>query len=125
MENQERDAGGYTPGQIRALKIAIGVMTGAIVLGLIVMVLTIAYRAAGSKRAGSANTEPLADLRSQYPGSGAIADIKIPAGARLVSVAPWSDRLVLVLEDAGGSSLIVLDPKSGKVEPLARLQPAP
>jgi Family of unknown function (DUF6476) len=129
MEDEQRDAGGYTPGQIKGLKIAIGVMTAAIVLGLLTIVLTIAYRASTSKRSlepddGSA-VNVASGLKTLNPAGGVIALTKIPAGAHVVSVAAWGDRLALVVEDGSGSTVLVLDPKSGKIEPLARLQPAP
>ncbi len=125
MMDQQRDAGGYTSGQIKALKIAIGVMTAAIVAGLAFLVLTIAYRSAGGKRAAGPAEGAAVDLRALYPGSGAVAEAKIPAGAHVVSVAPWGERLLLVVEDYGGSSVLVLDPKSGKIEALARLYSSP
>jgi Family of unknown function (DUF6476) len=121
MVDQQRDAGGYTPGQIRALKIAIGVMTVAIIAGLAVLVLTIAYRAAGGKRAAAPAPTSAVDLQALYPGSGPVALGKLPAGAHVVSVAPWGERLVLVVEDYQGSSVLALDPKTGRLEPLARL----
>ncbi len=125
MVDQQRDAGGYTPGQIRTLKIAIGIMTAAILLGLAVLVLTIAYRAAGGKRSASAGTDAAVDLAALYPAAGPIAQAKLPPGGRVVSVSAWGERLVLVVEDAGGSSLLTLDPKSGRIEPLARLAAQP
>lgn len=123
--DQQRDAGGYTPGQIRALKIAIGTMTAAIVLGLAVLVLTFAYRTAGGKRPGGSSVAKALDLKALYPASGAIAEAKIPAGARLASVTPAGDRLILTVDDGGGAILLSLDPKTGKIEALARLQQAP
>ncbi len=123
--DQQRDAGGYTPGQIRALKIAIGIMTAAIVLGLAVLVLTFAYRTAGGKRSGGSSVAKALDLKALYPGSGAIAEGKIPAGAHLAAVTPAGDRLILTVDDGGGAILLSLDPKTGKIEALARLQQAP
>jgi len=40
-------------------------------------------------------------------------------------VTPWGDRLVITVEEAGGTSLLVLDPRTGKIEPLARLKKTP
>jgi hypothetical protein len=125
MVDQQRDAGGYTPGQIRALKIAIGIMTAAILVGLAVLVLTFAYRASGGKRAAAKGGGAAVDLSALYPGGAPIAKAKLPPGGHVVSVAAWGERLVLVIEDAGGSSLLALDPKSGRIEPLARLDAQP
>ena len=100
-------------------------MTVAIVAGLAFLVLTIAYRAASGKRAGGTASGSSVDLQSLYPGSGPIAQARVPPGSHVVSVAPWGERLVLVVEDFNGSSVLVLDPKTARIEPLARLQPAP
>ena len=124
MVDEGRDAAGYTPGQIRALKIAIAIMTLAIVAGLAVLVLTIVYRAANHKpiaAVGGATTE----LKALYPGAGPIAETLLPAGAHVTAVSPWGDKLLLAVEDAGGTSILVLDPKTSKIEPLVRLNPSP
>ena len=123
--DQQRDAGGYTPGQIRTLKIAIGIMTAAIVAGLAILVVTFAYRAAGGKRSGGASIAQPLDLKSLYPGSGPIAEAKIPAGAHVVAVTPSGDRLILTVDGGSSTILLSLDPKTGKIEALARLQQAP
>ena len=120
MSEVERDAAGYTPGQIKALKIAIAVMTFAIVAGLAVMAVTIAYRASNYKRDAAAP-----DLRTVYPVIGAVAEGQLPKGGHVVAVSAWGDRLVLVVEDQSGTSLLVLDPKTAKLEPLARLRQTP
>ena len=122
---EQRDAAGYTPGQIRALKIAIGIMTAAIIVGLAVLVGTIAYRVTGGKRQ-VASGAPVSDLKALYPGAiGPMAEAKLPPGGRVVSVTPWGEKLVLNIEDAGGASLLALDPKTGRIEPLARFVAQP
>ena len=120
MVEVERDAAGYTKGQIRALKIAIAIMTLAIVAGLAVMVGTIAYRASGYK-GGAAAPQPAVPLA----GAGAVFETQLPAGSHVASVTPWGDRLVITVEEASGTSLLVLDPRTGKIEPLARLKKTP
>ena len=124
MIDEGRDAGGYTPGQIKALKIAIAIMTFAIVAGLAVLVLTIAYRAANHKPVAAVDGART-DLSALYPNAGPIAEALLPAGARITAISPWGDKLLLAVEDAGGASVLVLDPKTAKIEPLARLRPAP
>jgi hypothetical protein len=120
MVEVERDAAGYTKGQIRALKIAIAIMTFAIVAGLAVMVGTIAYRASTYKGGAEASAAAVPVVAT-----GTAAETQLPAGGRVVSVTPWGDRLVITVEEAGGTSLLVLDPRTGKIEPLARLKKAP
>ena len=120
MVEVERDAAGYTKGQIRALKIAIAIMTFAIVAGLAVMVGTIAYRASRFKP----DAAP-ADLRSATPANGAIAEAQLPAGSHVVAVTAWGDRLVLVVEDANGTRVLALDPRTAHIEPLANLKQSP
>jgi hypothetical protein len=122
---EQRDAAGYTPGQIRALKIAIAVMTVAIVAGLVVLLLTIVYRAANMKRAGMASAVSAGDLTAYFPGIGSILEAKLPPGMRVVAAAGWGERVLITAEDGSASLLLVLDPKSGRIEPLARLRPAP
>ncbi len=100
-------------------------MTTAIVVGLAVLVLTFAYRASGGKRASVPAAGAKVDLATLYPGSGPVAQATLPPGGHVVSVSAWGERLVLVIEDAGGSSLLALDPKTGRIEPLARLNAQP
>ena len=121
MAEVERDAAGYTPGQIKALKIAIAIMTFAIVAGLVVMVLTIVYRTAGRKQIAAPVSGAAASSGALIPTSGAFAQAQLPPGAHVVSVTPWGERLLLLVEDTGGTSVLVLDPKTAKIEPLARL----
>ena len=121
-----RDAGGYSPGQIRALKIAIAIMTALIFAGLMMIFGTIAYRSSNNKRVGPAESEfgAAPDLRALYPGSAAFAQAKLPAGGHVVSITPWGEKLLLLVEDGAGSTVLVLDPKANTVAPMARLQPA-
>jgi len=121
MADVERDAAGYTKGQIKALKIAIAIMTFAIVAGLVVMVLTIVYRTANHKQVAAPGSGAAASPVALIPTSGNFAQAQLPPGAHVVSVIPWGERLVLTVEDPGGTSVLVLDPKTAKIEPLARL----
>ena len=125
--DQGRDAAGYSPGQIRGLKIAIAIMTAAIFVGLVIIMLTIAYRSTHDKRRMPVEAEYAAapDLHTLYPGSSAFALAKIPVGSHVVSVTPWGEKLLLLAEDPFGSTVLVLDPKANTVSPLARLQPTP
>ncbi len=125
MKDQPVDAGGYTPGQIRALKIAIAIMTTAIFVGLAAMAYTILTRTPASKSAAPAKSGAAVDLKALYPGAGPIAQAQLPPGSRVTAVGGWGDKLVLTVEDAGGTSLLALDPKTGRIEPLARLTPKP
>jgi len=124
MVDSGRDAAGYTPGQIKALKIAIAIMTFAIVAGLAVLVVTIAYRATNHKLDALA-VPGRAGVQAYYPGAGPVAEVPLPPGGHVTSVTPWGEVLVLVVESREGSSVLVLDPKTGKVDPIARLKPAP
>jgi hypothetical protein len=127
MKNEPVDGGGYTPSQIRALKIAIAIMTAAIFLGLAVMSYTILSRKRAPKTAiapSSGSAAPI-DLKTLYPGAGPIAQAQLPPGGRVATMAAWGDKLVLSVEDAAGTTLLALDPKTGRIEPLARLTPKP
>lgn len=125
--DEGRDAAGYSPGQIRGLKIAIAIMTALIFIGLIVILITIAYRSTHDKRRVSAEAEYGAppNLRTLYPGSAAFAEARLPPGGHVVSITPWGEKLLLLVEDVSGSTVLVLDPKANTVAPLARLQPGP
>ena len=125
MAEVERDAAGYTKGQIRTLKIAIAIMTFAIVAGLAVMVGTIAYRASTYKRDASAPEAAIPLAAVPVAAAGAVAEAQLPAGSRVAAVTPWGDRLVITVDEAGGTSLLVLDPRTGRIEPLAHLTKAP
>ena len=121
---QDRDAAGYTRGQIRGLKIAIAMMTALIFIGLVVIVLTIAYRSAHDKRRVAAEPEygTPPNIRTLYPGATAFAEAKLPPGGHVVSITPWGEKLLLLVEDVSGSTVLVLDPKANTVALLARLQ---
>jgi hypothetical protein len=125
MKDQSVDAGGYTPGQIRTLKIAIGIMTTAIFLGLAAMAYTVMTRSRPAKPVKTSAPVAAVDLKTLYPGAGPIAQAQMPPGGRITGVTPWGDRLVLTVEDTGGASLLALDAKTGQIVPLARLTPAP
>ena len=113
MADEFRDAGGYTPGQIRGLKIAIAIMTSAIIVGLAVLIATIAYRATDHKPEAAAPLVPEAALAG-VPQTG------LPPGAHVTAMTPWADQLLLAVEDEHGTSLLLFDPKTGKTAPMAR-----
>ena len=123
MADDVRDAGGYTPGQIRVLKIAIAIMTFTIVAGLAMLIATIAYRATNHKAVAAAQGVSTG-LSTLYPDAGAIAQAQLPAGAHVTAMTPWGDELLLAVEDEHGTSLLTFDPKTAKMAPLARLNPA-
>jgi hypothetical protein len=52
-----------------------------------------------------------------------VATATVPAGARLVSTAAANDRIVLTYEHAAGTTLIIVDPRSGAVTGRLELTP--
>ena len=120
MADEIRDAAGYTPGQIRTLKIAIAIMTAAILGGMAVLVASIAYRATRGKQdpaiAGAAPAGAAATMAV-----GTAAQALIPAGSRVTAMTPMGDKILLAIEDEHGTSLSVFDPKTLQLSPMARL----
>jgi hypothetical protein len=127
MKNQSVDDGGYTPAQIRGLKIAIAVMTTAILVALGVMAFTILGRNRPAKPAASPSlaSGKAVDLSALYPGSGPVAQAQLPPGGHVTALTVSGETLILTVEDTSGTSLLVFDPKTGRITPLARLTPKP
>ena len=82
---------------MRGLKIAIGVMTVLIVLGVAVIGVTIVRRVSGPSAAHLATPVLLAE----------------PAGTHMVGIAALPDRLAVQLQGGGPDRILFLDPKTG------------
>jgi hypothetical protein len=99
---------------MRALKLLVIVMGVLIVVGVVVLVATLAGRMAnrGTPSAG-------------LPGFGRTA-VELPAGATVTAMQGIADRIVLWLElPGGGQQLLVIDPGSGKPLGTIELRPSP
>jgi hypothetical protein len=124
MSNARQSADPFTPGQMWALKIAVIVMTLILIVGFPALLISIAYQSANGKDAQLKGPSlSAAELRALYPGSSAVAELPLPRGARVASLSQAGDKLLLAIEDSGGTSILSLDLKSQKVEALARLRP--
>lgn len=92
---------------MRALKIMVVVMGIVLVGGFIALIVSIAYMA--KQRQAAAPVAVAA--RAPY----AAPPIKLPAGARIETMALGADRLVLsIVTQDGDRELLVLDPASGR-----------
>ena len=111
------DSGPLSPGQVRALKIAIVVMAILIVLGLVGVIARIMYLA---------STKPTArPVASQATPSAVEARIPVPAGAVVKSMTLDGDRMALHFESPTGAGITIVDVASGKVVSRWHLVPEP
>lgn len=93
---------------LKGLVVGMGVL---IVIGLAVIVVTIANRMAASSPARGER-------------GGAIS-LEVPAGSTVVETVADGDRLVLRLDTPDGPRIVVLDLRDGAVEATISLVPAP
>lgn len=112
----------FTPAQMRALKIAIVVMSVILVLGFGAIIARLYYLA--TQPASSA--PGVAGRISGVPLTPEIS-LALPAGAqvRTMSLAAGGDRLAVHFEAPTGPGIVVLDLPSGKVASRVRLLPSP
>ncbi len=111
------DNGPLTPGQVKVLKIAIGVMSVMIIAGLIAVVGRVIYLASNSGPAPAASTigEPLLPQHR----------LALPAGAVVETVALEGNRLLVHYTQTGVPSIVVLDLETGKVVSQVAIVPKP
>lgn len=112
----------FTPAQLRALKIAIVVMSIILVLGFGAIIARLYYLA--TQPASSAPA-----VASRISGAPLAPEISLalPAGAqvRTMSLTAGGDRLAVHFEAPTGPGIVILDLPSGKVASRVRLLPSP
>jgi hypothetical protein len=97
----------FTPRQVRALKITVIVMGILLVGGFAVVVAGIMYQAS------KLGDNKLAPAVTVLPG--VQAELAVPRGATVTSMALDGDRLALHLKSATGPEVVVIDVRTGKV----------
>ena len=100
----------FTPRQVRALKIAVIIMGILLVGGFAIVVAGIVYQAS---QLGEKNTEAPAPAVRMLPG--VQAEVAMPQGATVTSMALDGDRLALHLTSSSGPELLIIDVTTGKV----------
>jgi undecaprenyl pyrophosphate phosphatase UppP len=103
----------FTPRQVRMLKIAVIVMGILLVGGFALVLATMVYQA-------SQSTKDTA-VRASIP-AGVEAELAIPPGATVTSLALDGDRLALHLQSSEGAEIAVIDLKTGQVLSRVRLK---
>jgi hypothetical protein len=114
------DAGPLSPGQVRALQIAIVVMGIMIVLGILGVVARMFYLA--SNRPPQATRAATA---AAGPSLATDARIQLLAGSTVKSVTLDGDRMALHYESATGAGIAIVDLPSGRVVSRFRIEPEP
>jgi len=100
----------FTPRQVRALKIAVIAMGILLVGGFAVVVAGIVYQAS---QLGEKTTEAPAPPVRVLPG--VQAEVAMPQGATVTSMALDGDRLALHLTTSTGPEVVIIDVPTGKV----------
>jgi Tfp pilus assembly protein PilN len=103
----------FTPRQVRMLKIAVIVMGILLVGGFALVLATIVYQAS--------------QITNESQGKGSIpagveAELEIPPGATVTSLALDGDRLALHVQSSAGAEIAVIDLKTGQVLSRVRLK---
>jgi hypothetical protein len=102
----------FTPRQVRVLKVAVIVMGILLVGGFAFVLAAIVYQASkGGQSRVPTDGEPVA------------AELHIPDGASITTLALDGDRLALHLQTSAGPEIVVLDIKSGKTLARVKLKP--
>ena len=100
----------FTPRQVRGLKIAVIVMGILLVGGFAIVVAGIMYQAS---MLGEKNTAAPAPPVTVLPG--VQAEVAMPQGATVTSMALDGDRLALHLTTSAGPEVVIIDVTTGKV----------
>jgi hypothetical protein len=112
----------FNPRQVRLLKIAVIVMGILLVAGFAFVLAAIVYQASrlgdGAAPVGATVSQPMA-----LP-EGLAAELPIPQGAEVTTLALDGDRLAVHLKSQAGAEIAVIDLRSGKVLARVRLKPA-
>lgn len=109
----DETGGPLSPGQVRALKIAVVVMGLLIVLGLFTVFARIFYLASRPERQAQAASQALKVEQR----------LLLPPGAAVRQSSISGDRLAVQYEAPSGPGIIVLDLKSGQIA--SRIEFAP
>ena len=110
----------FSPRGVRILKIVVIAMGVLLVGGFIFVIGVIAYQASNlGQGKDSASGKPATASANVHPRSE--AELAIPAGATVSSMALDGDRLALHLTSSAGQEIAVIDLTSGKVISRIRL----
>jgi uncharacterized iron-regulated membrane protein len=107
-------------GQVKGLKVAVTIMTGILVLGVLTLFGRIIYLVArpspqsASAVAGSAAAKPVAAIT-----------VSLPTGAVLRQTSLSGERLALHYDAPSGSGIVLVDTISGQIVSRITLQPEP
>lgn len=110
----------FTPRQVRILKIAVIAMGVLLVGGFLFVIGVIAYQASNLGQ-GKSSTQDKPAVVSSNVLSGSEAELAIPAGATVSSMALDGDRIALHVTSSAGQEIVVIDLTSGKVISQIRL----
>ena len=100
----------FSPRQVRVLKVAVIVMGILLVGGFTLVVAGIVYQASKLGKDKQAAPAPAAEALS-----GTQAELAIPPGATVTSLALDGDRLALHLKSVAGPEVLIIDVTTGKV----------
>jgi hypothetical protein len=108
----------FTPAQIRALKIAIVIMSIILVLGFTAILARLFYLAKQPPTAVSPARAPIAALMPDI-------DLPLPQGAQIQSVSLTStgDLMAVQFNAPAGAGVVIVDLASGKIVSRVRLTP--
>ena len=110
----------FTPRQVRILKIAVIAMGVLLVGGFLFVIGVIAYQASNLGQ-GKSSTQDKPAVVSSNVLSGSEAELAIPAGATVSSIALDGDRIALHVTSSVRQEIVVIDLTSGKVISQIRL----
>ena len=111
----------FTRRQVRVLKIAVIVMGVLLVAGFAFVLAAIVYQASRLGK-GTAPVDAAVSAPMTLP-EGLAAELPIPQGAELTTLALDGDRLAVHLKSQAGTEIAVIDLRSGKVLARIKLKP--
>ena len=104
---------GFTPRQVRVLKIAVIVMGLLLVGGFAFVLAAIVYQASRAAQDGAVTAAP----------GGVAAELPTPKDASVTALSLDGDKLALHLNSAAGPEIAVIDLRTGQVLARIKLKP--